>query len=44
MDTSVLELLDFAVLAITGFAAGWINVLAGGGSLLTMPMAIFLGL
>lgn len=44
MDTSVLELLDFAVLAITGFAAGWISVLAGGGSLLTMPMAIFLGL
>lgn len=44
MDTSVLELVDFAVLALTGFAAGWINVLAGGGSLLTMPMAIFLGL
>ena len=44
MDTSTLDLLDFLILAITGFAAGWINVLAGGGSLLTMPMAIFLGL
>ena len=44
MDTSVLGLLDFLVLALTGFAAGWINILAGGGSLLTMPMAIFMGL
>lgn len=44
MDTTVLDGLDFVLLALTGFAAGWINVLAGGGSLLTMPMAIFLGL
>jgi len=28
----------------TGTAAGFLNVLAGGGSLLTMPMLIFLGL
>ena len=44
MDTTALDALDFVLLAFTGFAAGWINVLAGGGSLLTMPMAIFLGL
>ena len=44
MDTTLLDSFDFALLALTGFAAGWINVLAGGGSLLTMPMAIFLGL
>ena len=44
MDMTALDGLDFIMLALTGFAAGWINVLAGGGSLLTMPMAIFLGL
>lgn len=32
-----------AVIAI-GFAAGFINTLAGGGSILTLPMLIFLGL
>ncbi len=44
MDTTALDGFAFILLALTGFAAGWINVLAGGGSLLTMPMAIFLGL
>lgn len=29
---------------LTGIAAGFINVLAGGGSLLTMPVLIFMGL
>lgn len=33
-----------ALLAATGFAAGIINVLAGGGSLLTLPVLIFVGL
>ncbi|WP_366923655.1 sulfite exporter TauE/SafE family protein [Metallumcola ferriviriculae] len=32
------------LILITGIAAGFINTLAGGGSLLTMPMLIFLGL
>lgn len=32
------------LILITGIAAGFINVMAGGGSLLTLPMLIFLGL
>ncbi|MCF8010237.1 MAG: sulfite exporter TauE/SafE family protein [Clostridiales bacterium] len=32
------------LILIIGIAAGFINVLAGGGSLLTMPVLIFLGL
>jgi len=36
--------LDFLLLIIVGFFAGVINTMAGGGSLLTLPMLIFLGL
>ena len=32
------------LILITGIAAGFLNVMAGGGSLLTLPMLIFLGL
>ena len=32
------------LIVITGIAAGFLNVVAGGGSLLTLPMLIFLGL
>ena len=32
------------LLAIVGFIAGVINTIAGGGSLLTLPMLIFMGL
>ncbi len=32
------------LILVTGVAAGFINTMAGGGSLLTMPMLIFLGL
>ncbi len=32
------------LILLVGIVAGFINVLAGGGSLLTMPMLIFLGL
>lgn len=32
------------LLALVGAAAGWINVMAGGGSMLTVPVMIFLGL
>lgn len=32
------------VLALVGVLAGFLNVLAGGGSLLTLPLLIFLGL
>ena len=36
--------LGFLILAGTGFVAGTLNVLAGGGSFLTLPVLIFLGL
>ena len=35
---------DFFIILITGLAAGFINVNAGGGSFLTIPMLIFTGL
>jgi len=35
---------DLLLLVFVGFIAGMINILAGGGSLLTLPMLIFLGL
>ncbi|MFP3949133.1 MAG: sulfite exporter TauE/SafE family protein [Gemmatimonadota bacterium] len=38
------ELLPYAYLLATGLAAGALNVLAGGGSALTLPLLIFLGL
>ncbi len=36
--------LELLLLVVIGFIAGVINILAGGGSLLTLPMLIFLGL
>jgi len=36
--------LDLVYLILVGFFAGIINTIAGGGSLLTLPMLIFLGL
>lgn len=39
-----MEILDFILLIFIGFIAGSINVIAGGGSLLTLPVLIFLGL
>jgi uncharacterized membrane protein YfcA len=41
MDQDILLL---AAVPITGFAAGFINTLAGSGSLLTLPVLILLGL
>jgi len=38
------ELLPYAYLVGAGFVAGTLNVLAGGGSALTLPLLIFLGL
>ncbi|MBT8268985.1 MAG: sulfite exporter TauE/SafE family protein [Bacteroidia bacterium] len=35
---------DLLLLLLAGFAAGFINVIAGGGSLITLPILIFLGL
>jgi hypothetical protein len=40
----MLEPWQLALLAIAGFASGWINVIAGGGSLLTVPVIVFMGL
>jgi len=35
---------DYVLLIGVGFLAGFINTIAGGGTLLTMPMLIFMGL
>ena len=40
----MLEPWQLALLAVAGFASGWINVIAGGGSLLTVPVMVFMGL
>lgn len=42
--TLELDLLDFALLAVAGFASGWMNVLAGGGSMFNVAALLFLGL
>lgn len=36
--------LQLALLFLAGFVAGFVNILAAGGSLLTLPVLIFLGL
>jgi uncharacterized membrane protein YfcA len=36
--------LTFTLLAVTGFVSGALNIVAGGGSFLTLPMLIFVGL
>ena len=36
--------LELILLSVIGVAAGWINVMAGGGSLLSVPVMLFLGL
>jgi len=38
-----MEILDVGLILVTGIAAGFMNTLGGGGSLLTLPMLIFLG-
>ena len=42
--TEVQLVWQIPLILITGFAAGFVNVMSGGGSLLTLPMLIFLGL
>lgn len=39
-----MDLLNYAILVLAGVGAGFINVVAGGGSLITLPLMIFLGL
>ncbi|HBH25213.1 MAG TPA: integrase [Cytophagales bacterium] len=36
--------IDFALIVLTGVAAGFINTIAGGGSLISLPVLIFMGL
>ena len=35
---------QIALLTLIGVVAGWLNVMAGGGSLLTVPMMVFMGM
>ena len=35
---------EYILLISSGIAAGFINTVAGGGSLLTLPLLIFMGL
>jgi len=37
-------MLDLILLVVVGFIAGFINTIVGGGSLLTLPVLIFMGL
>ncbi|PIE23621.1 MAG: hypothetical protein CSA60_04165 [Neptuniibacter caesariensis] len=39
-----LELLQLLTLSLVGIATGWLNVVAGGGSLLSVPALLFMGL
>ena len=39
-----LEYWQLALLAFVGIGSGWLNVMAGGGSLLTIPIMLFLGI
>ncbi|WDI30801.1 sulfite exporter TauE/SafE family protein [Hyphococcus flavus] len=39
-----IELWKVALLFAAGIASGWINVLAGGGSILSVPIMVFMGL
>ncbi|WP_372652421.1 sulfite exporter TauE/SafE family protein [Draconibacterium sp.] len=39
-----LSFIQLAILSAAGVVAGFINVVAGGGSLITLPLMIFLGL
>lgn len=39
-----LDILNGAILILVGFLAGFLNVVAGGGSLISLPILIFLGL
>lgn len=39
-----MEIWQIIVLVLTGSLAGWVNVMAGGGSLLTVPVLLFMDL
>jgi len=39
-----MEIWQIFLLALVGVVAGWLNVMAGGGSLLTVPVMLFMGI
>src|SRR3970040_2428241 len=39
-----MDIWHFLILSLAGLAAGFLNVMAGGGSLLTFPIMVFIGL
>ena len=39
-----LDPIQLVILFAAGVASGWVNVLAGGGSILTVPVMVFMGL
>ena len=39
-----MEISQLLILASVGLVAGWLNVMAGGGSLLTIPVMLFMGI
>jgi len=39
-----MEIWQIALLTLAGVVAGWLNVMAGGGSLLTVPIMVFMGI
>ncbi|MGD8591166.1 MAG: TSUP family transporter, partial [Chromatiales bacterium] len=39
-----MEVWQIILLAVLGVGAGWLNVMAGGGSLLTVPVMVFMGI
>ncbi len=39
-----MEIWQILILALVGILAGWLNVMAGGGSLLTVPIMLFMGI
>jgi len=39
-----METWEIILLTLAGIVAGWLNVLAGGGSLLTVPLMVFMGI
>lgn len=43
METN-LELWQILLLALVGVISGWVNVMAGGGSMLTVPAMVFMGI
>ncbi len=44
LDLNLDDLLKYSLLLVTGFFTGILNIMAGGGSILTLPALIYIGL